>query len=46
MKSFRWLTLVAALIIIVCEVLIFRSEAAQELQSQATGAAVGDRESP
>jgi len=39
MKRFEWLTLVAALLITVCEVLVFNSQTAREPQQQADVAA-------
>jgi hypothetical protein len=41
MKSYRWLILIAAVLITACEVLVFRMEADQA-QTQANGAAVRD----
>jgi hypothetical protein len=46
MKSYRWLTLIAALLITLCEVLVFRSQAAQAPTKQANvavGAEVDSR---
>lgn len=40
MKSYRWLTLIAALLITVCEVLVFESQAGQAPQQRAHGAVV------
>jgi hypothetical protein len=41
MKSYRWITLLAALVITVCEILVFESQAAQTPQRQAgVGAAI------
>lgn len=34
MKTYRWLTLVAALLITLCEVLVFNSQAARGAQKQ------------
>ena len=46
MKSYRWITLIAALVITVCEILVFESQAAQTPQRQANvGAAATDAES-
>jgi hypothetical protein len=46
MKSYRWITLVAALVITVCEILVFESQAAQTPQRQANaGGAATDAES-
>jgi hypothetical protein len=42
MKSYRWLTLIAALLITVCEVLVLKSQTAQVLQQQASVGAVAD----
>ena len=42
MKSYRWLTLIAALLITVCEVLVFDSQSAQAPQKQACVAAGTD----
>jgi hypothetical protein len=42
MKSYRWLTLIAALLITVCEVLVFKSQADQAPQKQANVAAGTD----
>lgn len=39
MKRYEWLTLVAALLITLCEVLVFNSQAARGSQKQANGAA-------
>jgi hypothetical protein len=39
MKTYRWLTLIAALLITLGEVLVFKSEGAQVPQQQATVAA-------
>jgi len=36
MKSYRWITLIAALVITVCEILVFESQAAQTPQRQAS----------
>jgi hypothetical protein len=41
-KTYRWLTLVAALLITVCEVGVFNSQAARAPQKQATAAAAAD----
>jgi hypothetical protein len=38
MKSYRWITLIAALVITVCEILVFDSQAAQTPRRQAIGA--------
>ena len=45
MKSYRWLTLIAALLITLCEVLIFRSQATQApyKQTNVVGAEVDSR---
>jgi len=40
MKSYRWLTLIAALLITVCEVLVFSSQSAEAPNGQADVAAV------
>ena len=45
MKSFRWLTLVAALLITACEVLVFKNQAAHVPQPQVSVAAGADGES-
>ncbi len=42
MKSYEWLILVAALLITVCEVLIFNNQAARAPQQQASVAAGTD----
>jgi hypothetical protein len=42
MKSYRWLTLIAALLITVCEVLVLTSQTDQVRQRQGNGAAVAD----
>ncbi len=42
MKSYRWLTLIAALLITLCEVLVFRSQVAQAPTKQAN-VAVGEQ---
>jgi hypothetical protein len=42
MKSYRWLTLTAALLITLCEVLVFRSQAAQAPLNHANAAAARD----
>jgi hypothetical protein len=42
MKSYKWLTLVAALLITLCEVLVFNSQAARGPQKQANVAAATD----
>jgi hypothetical protein len=39
MKIYRWLTLIAALLITLGEVLVFRTEAAQGPETQANAAA-------
>lgn len=41
MKTHRWLTLVAALLITLCEVLVFNSQSARGPQKQANVADVG-----
>jgi len=41
-KTYRWLTLVAALLITLCEVLVFNSQAARAPQKQANVAAATD----
>jgi hypothetical protein len=41
-KTYRWLTLVAALLVTLSEVLIFNSEAARDPQRQASVAAAPD----
>ena len=40
MKGYRWLTLIAALLITVCEVLVFSSQSAEAPNGQADVAAV------
>jgi uncharacterized membrane protein YdfJ with MMPL/SSD domain len=45
MKSYRWITLIAALVITVCEILVFESQAAQTPQRQASVGAGTDAES-
>jgi hypothetical protein len=46
MKSYRWVTLIAALMITVCEILVFESQAAPTPQRQANvGAGATDAES-
>jgi hypothetical protein len=45
MKSYRWITLIAALVITVCEILVFNSQAAQTPQRQASVGAATDAES-
>jgi hypothetical protein len=42
MKSYQWLTLIAALLITLCEVLIFESQSAQAPQKLASVAARTD----
>ena len=42
MKSYRWFTLIAALLITVCEVLVFESQSAHAPYGQANVAAVGE----
>ncbi len=42
MKRYEWLTLVAALLITLCEVLVFNSQAARGPQKQANVAAATD----
>jgi hypothetical protein len=42
MKSYRWITLFAALVITVCEILVFESQAAQTPQRQASVVAATD----
>ena len=42
MKNYRWLTLIAALLITVCEVLVLTSQTDQVRQRQGNGAAVAD----
>ncbi len=42
MKSYRWLTLIAALLITLGEVLVFKSQAAQAPQTHANAAAAQD----
>jgi hypothetical protein len=39
MKSYRWLTLIAALLITACEILVFKSEGARDPQKHANVAA-------
>jgi len=41
-KTYRWLTLVAALLITLCEVLVFNSQAARGAQKQVNVAAATD----
>jgi hypothetical protein len=41
-KTYRWLTVVAALLITLCEVLVFNSQAARGPQKQANVAAATD----
>jgi hypothetical protein len=41
-KTYRWLTLVAALLITLCEVVVFNSQAARAPQKQANVAAATD----
>jgi len=41
-KSYRWLTLVAALLITLCEVLVFKSQATQASYKQANVAVGAD----
>lgn len=43
MKAYRWLALGAALLITLCEVLVFNSEAAPVAQKQAEGASAANR---
>ena len=45
MKSYRWITLIAALVITVCEILVFDSQAAQTPRRQASVGAATDAES-
>ena len=45
MKSYRWLTLVAALLITLCEVLVFKSQATQASYKQANVAVGADVDS-
>ena len=45
MKSYRWLTLIAALLITLGEVLVFRSQAAQAPTKQANAAVGADVDS-
>jgi len=42
MKTYEWLTLVAALLITLCEVLVFTGQTAQAPQKQANVAAATD----
>ena len=42
MKSYQWLTLIAALLITLCEVLLFESQSAQAPQKLASVAAGTD----
>jgi hypothetical protein len=42
MKSYQWFILIAALLITVCEVLVFTSESGQAPQEQANGATLTD----
>jgi hypothetical protein len=42
MKSYQWFTLLAALLITVCEVLVFTSESGEAPQQQASSAALTD----
>jgi hypothetical protein len=44
MKSFRWLTLVAALLITACEVLVLRNQVAHVPQPQVNVAVAADGE--
>lgn len=45
MKSYRWITLIAALLITVCEILVFQSQSAQTPQGQASVGAPTDADS-
>jgi uncharacterized membrane protein YdfJ with MMPL/SSD domain len=45
MKSYRWITLLGALVITVCEILVFESQAAQTPQRQANVGDATDAES-
>ena len=42
MKNYRWFTLIAALLITVCEVLVFESQSVRAPDGQADVAAVGE----
>lgn len=42
MKNYEWFTLIAALLITVCEVLVFNSEAARAPQQRADVAVAAD----
>jgi uncharacterized lipoprotein YmbA len=42
MKSYRWLTLIAALLITACEVLVLKTQTAQVPQQQPNVGAVAD----
>lgn len=50
MKNYRWLTLIAAVLITACEVLVFNSDTARSPQKQADVAALAgvdsDNQSP
>lgn len=42
MKTYRWLTLIAALLITLCEVLVFNSQSASGSEKRANAGAVTD----